>query len=277
MATYQNIYRDAGIDTSIGDPTLATNDNVHLVEGSDSYTTELDQLAGVKLAQFAAFAGFEGNIGDTGAALQLDADLVELLWSGQHAYVAGVLTKTIGKLVHKPVNNGMLSLASATVTNLAVAGGTALVRSSVTATNLRCLGGTTGVEESATVTTLEAGGMNRQTVVNLRASLTTLNAYAGATVRALDIGITPTNLGLYGGTVAYQGGDITTVNVGPNGGVLDLRRLGQSIAVATWNVNGLLTILAPDSGVVAGWRPEDATSAFNNNCGVQPVIVYPAA
>lgn len=179
----------------------------------------------------------------------------------ENAYALKVDVDQSPGIVHVASNSGKLSLhpggssgvftryrhvgaiqstimTGGTVTTFEQSLGSVLVTGGVTVTTAYCIGGMTMFRyKSSGITTLQVSGGT----VSLLRSATTIVLIAGTlTVYPENTGTNvpvATTVSVYGGTLIWRGGDITTLNAfGPNA-VVDFSGITQDITVSTINAD----------------------------------------
>jgi hypothetical protein len=197
----------------------ASNDDVQVLEGTDSFNTGVNQAA-VNLSSLLFDAGYgdlSTTIGAAGSPLRYDvngtgAKLMRFAGSCAAMYMQGGTTGTIGTLEWFPRGGaGRLLISGATITNLTLQSGASTVNDDVAVTTMVVEGGdhVLRTHASNTPAITVTGGRQR---IERDFSTLTLSGTAEV-VLALPAGVTGGNVTQHGGRLVHEVGDVGTVTV----------------------------------------------------------------
>ena len=219
-----------------------TNDDVQVLEGTDSFATGLNQ-AGVNLSSLLFDAGYgdlSTTVGAAGSPLRYDvngtgAKLMRFAGSCAAFFFQGGTTGNVGQLEWFPSGGaGRLLISGSTITTLVLQTGSATINDDVAVTTLVVEGGDhlLRTHASNTPAITATGGRLR-----IERDWTTLEISGGAVVTiALAAGVTGGTINNRGGTLVWESGDAGAVSV--FAGELDQSRLARASACGTLTLYG---------------------------------------
>lgn len=230
MATVYNTSNNPAFTSALS-ASLSGGDTLILNQFSTPFTS-LTDISSVDLLLIRIMAGFSGTFDSSPlTAVVNQTSTGKVINESNSPKIILKSSSTSGVLYqvqHSPViGGGVMSIQTATVTNLLVTSGYCTVGSDATATNVYVFGGQcTLTGSSNAVTALEVRGGN----VTLERDVTTLSAYGG-TVMINNSGVTPTTVNIEQGAVVKirDGGTITTLN--GKSGTLDLTELSRPLTI----------------------------------------------
>lgn len=242
MATLYNTSNNP-VFTSALSGAAANGDTVIINQFSTEFTS-LTDISSADLLLFRLMPGFSGKFDTSPLTVVVNqtstGKLINESNSPKIVLKSSSSAGVIYQVQHSPkIGGGVMSLQTATVTNLLVTAGYCSVGSDVTATNVYVLGGECSLVGSANaITTLEVRGG----YVTLERDVTTLSAYAGTTV-INNSGVTPTTINIEQGAVVKikDGGTITTLN--GKSGILDLTELARPLTITNSTFYPTLRVL----------------------------------
>lgn len=226
---------------------LVNGDFLAFSEGNQSVTagfgagSTIQALAG-GLDLFIVSPAFTGNLGGTSGAFKFDADYSA---SSRVVYNAGGGTFFVeaagGSAVItrcQQIGRGSLYTTGGTFTTLEVASGSTSVNASTIVTNYFQHGGTASILNNATAITAATIGGGK---ADIQRSITTLTVAGDASVNVFreDSSLaapTATTVNVYGGTLLWRGGNITTANVFGLGKI-DFSMAQAALTVGTLNID----------------------------------------
>lgn len=225
---------------------VATGDWVIFGEGNQSIQTNLNTWAALSggagadgLERVQVKRPFTGNIGGTGGSLQVDVSynttsvFLYDAGGGNLYYSPGTTASLCDRF--KNTGFGKLYLTGGTITNYEGFRGYANISSSAIVTNGYVSGGTFDADYNATGLTV---GIFSNCTANIQRPVTTMTVLAGAIVNVFRVDSsatkpTATTINLYGGTLNWRGGAITTLNAWSP---VDFSNLTSAVTVGTLNI-----------------------------------------
>lgn len=264
MATYKNT---TSVTTVLVDDLGAVpidGDTVLIVQGSQTYSGQLDAIAGADLAVFTQMSGSNASLGNGNSPLQIDAALLEILGGGPSYAIAGGENGSQDRVHFSPGNPQATALfMDAACTNFeALVARVLTIQSSYDITNLYASGtvGSLILEAGGTDPTLVVLAPNTGAIMNatIERSPTTLDVGRGAKASMKD-GEFPTNLILNGGEYVHRSGTITAID---GGGIIDLTQLTEDWAPTAWNVTKPTIVKAPPAKGFAWTQPTNVRAPF---------------